>query len=71
VLLDDSRRAAAAARAAGVPTELHVWPGMPHVFPLFQFLPEARAALGQIAEFVLRHTGRSVPAAAGSNPCAS
>jgi monoterpene epsilon-lactone hydrolase len=71
VLLDDSQRAAAAARAAGVPTELHVWPGMPHVFPLFQFLPEARAALGQIAEFVLRHTGGTTPAVARTEPCAS
>ena len=71
VLLDDSRRAAAAARAAGVATELQVWRGMPHVFPLFQFLPEARAALEQIAEFVLRHTGGTVPQAARTQTCAS
>lgn len=71
VLLDDSVRAAAAARSAGVPTELHVWPGMPHVFPLFQFLPEARAALEQMTEFVLMHTGPPGPRATETQPCAS
>ncbi|MFO1392828.1 MAG: alpha/beta hydrolase [Steroidobacteraceae bacterium] len=71
VLLDDSQRAAAAARAAGVSTELHVWPGMPHVFPLFQFLPEARVALEQLAGFVLRHTVPSTTRATGSEPCVS
>lgn len=71
VLLDDSRRAAAAAHAAGVSTELHVWPGMPHVFPLFQFLPEARAALVQIADFVLRHTGPATLSGTRTQPCAS
>ena len=71
VLLDDSRRAAEAARSAGVPTELHVWHGMPHVFPLFQFLPEARAALEQMAVFVLRHTAPLSPRATEIQPCAS
>ncbi len=64
VLLDDSRRVATAARAAGVSTELYVWPGMPHCFPLFHFLPEARQALEVIAHFVLRHTPGTQPGAA-------
>jgi len=63
VLLDDSRRVAEAARAAGVPVELYVWPEMPHVFPLFHFLPEARQALELIARFVLRHTPGTQPGA--------
>ena len=71
VLLDDSLRAAAAARTAGVPTELYVWPGMPHVFPLFQFLPEARAALEQMTGFVLTHTLHSAARNPGVQPCAS
>lgn len=71
VLLDDSRRLADAARAAGVPADLHVWPDMPHVFPLFQFLPEARAALAQIADFVLRHTSDGRRPAVRSVPCVS
>jgi epsilon-lactone hydrolase len=71
VLLDDSQRAASAARAAGVPTDLYVWPGMPHVFPLFQFLPEARAALELIAEFVLRHASVTPQADPRTQPCAS
>jgi acetyl esterase/lipase len=61
VLLDDSLRVADAARAAGVSIELHVWPEMPHVFPLFHFLPEARTALELIARFVLRHTPDKLP----------
>ena len=46
---------------AGVPVELYVWPEMPHVFPLFHFLPEARQALELIARFVLRHTPADRP----------
>lgn len=61
VLLDDSLRVAESARAAGVPVELYVWPEMPHVFPLFHFLPEARQALELIARFVLRHTPADRP----------
>ena len=56
VLLDDSLRVAESARAAGVAVELHVWPEMPHVFPLFYFLPEASTALELITDFIHRHT---------------
>ncbi len=45
VLLDDSTRLAARARAAGTPVELTVWPVVPHVFPIFPHLPEARSAI--------------------------
>lgn len=61
VLLDDSLRVAESARATGVPVELYVWPEMPHVFPLFHFLPEARQALDLIARFVLSHTTGNRP----------
>jgi acetyl esterase/lipase len=55
VLCDDALRVVAAARAAGVDTELRVWPQLPHAFPAFaDILPEARQAVGEIAAFVDR-----------------
>jgi acetyl esterase/lipase len=55
VLCDDARRVVDAARAAGVSAELRVWPQLPHAFPTFaDILPEARAAVTEIARFVDR-----------------
>ena len=56
VLHDDARRVVDAARAAGVDAELRVWPQqLPHAFPAFaDILPEARAAVAEIAAFVDR-----------------
>ncbi len=51
VLRDDSVRFAERARAQGVTTELHLYAGMPHVWPVFAFLPEAKQALNQIEQF--------------------
>ncbi|MBN1262715.1 MAG: alpha/beta hydrolase [Anaerolineae bacterium] len=51
ILLDDARRCADKARAAGVDVTLAVWEGMCHVFQMFAFLPETKEALGQIAAF--------------------
>jgi acetyl esterase/lipase len=57
VLLDDSTRIAAKAKAAGVDTALSVYPEMPHVFQLFApFLPEANAAIAEIGAFVRKHS---------------
>ncbi|HEX7932524.1 MAG TPA: alpha/beta hydrolase [Paraburkholderia sp.] len=68
VLLDDSRRVAANARAAGVDCELEVWEKMPHVWPIFApFIPEANRALDGAAAFVRRVTGRAVNAAQASS----
>jgi monoterpene epsilon-lactone hydrolase len=64
VLLDDSRRVADNARAAGVPVELQIWPKMPHVWQMFApFVPEARRALDAAAGFV-----REVTAVPASQP---
>jgi acetyl esterase/lipase len=53
VLLDDSRRLAEKARAAGVPVTLRVWPGLPHVWQGFvPFIPEAAASLREISAFL-------------------
>ncbi|MFP3559529.1 alpha/beta hydrolase fold domain-containing protein, partial [Paraburkholderia sp. SIMBA_049] len=55
VLLDDSRRVADKAKAAGVPVELEVWPDMPHVWQLYApMVPEARDALDRAAAFLRR-----------------
>jgi len=48
LLLDDSVRVAQ--RCPGA--QLLVWNGMPHVFPAFDFLPEAREATERIGRFV-------------------
>ncbi|MDF3098451.1 alpha/beta hydrolase [Burkholderia semiarida] len=55
VLLDDSRRVADKAKAAGVAVEIEVWPDMPHVWQLYApMVPEARDALDRAAAFLRR-----------------
>ncbi len=52
ILLDDSRRVAEKMNAAGGRAELSIWPNLPHAWQISQaFLPEARQALAQAAEF--------------------
>jgi monoterpene epsilon-lactone hydrolase len=53
VLLDDALRFGEKAAAAGVDVTTVVWPEMFHVFQIFSpFLPEARRAIEQIADFI-------------------
>jgi acetyl esterase/lipase len=71
MLLDDASRAHARARAAGVEAQFRVYPHAPHVFPLFGWLPEGRAALADIARFLRDRaaapaTGPSATMAAGA-----
>ncbi|MFO0572047.1 MAG: alpha/beta hydrolase [Polyangiaceae bacterium] len=55
VLLDDTRRFAERARAAGVEVTAEVWPEMFHVFHAFAgMLPEGREAIAKIGEFLAR-----------------
>ena len=61
-LLDDARRIAANARAAGVDVTLEECDELFHVFQAFAMLPEAIAATGRIGAFVRRHTAATVPA---------
>ena len=51
MLRDDSLRVAEKARADGIDVKCEVWPGMVHVFQI-RGLPESRAAITQIAEFI-------------------
>jgi len=82
LLLDDSVRLAHRCPSA----QLLVWHGMPHVFPGFDFLPEAREATQRIGRFVRecvalahepqaevgpeRHADRPLAAPAGTGPAA-
>ena len=60
ILRDDGVRLADHARSAGVEVDLHVWPVVPHVWQLAQFVPEARRSLDLSAAFLRRHL-RAVP----------
>ena len=56
ILLDDSRRFAEKASAAGVDVTLDLWPGMIHVFQLFGAdLPQARDAIVKLGAFLARN----------------
>lgn len=51
-LVEDGVGMARKAIDAGVPAKVHVWDGMPHVFPLHDVLPEALVARDQIAAWL-------------------
>lgn len=58
VLLHDARLAARQLAAAGVPTEVRVWPGQIHDFQLAApLVPEATRSLRQIGEYIREATG--------------
>lgn len=62
LLLDDSTRVAAKARAAGVRVELEIWRGVPHIFQIWApFMPEANRALARAAEFIVSATSSREP----------
>jgi monoterpene epsilon-lactone hydrolase len=53
VLLDDSRRFAERARAAGVKVVIKIWPVVPHDWQLVPGMPEAKRSMREAAEFLL------------------
>ncbi|MEO7715353.1 MAG: alpha/beta hydrolase [Capsulimonas sp.] len=56
ILLDDSRRYAKRATAEGVEIELHIWEGMPHVFPSnVGTFAASEIALDDIGAFLRQH----------------
>ncbi|MGF6296050.1 alpha/beta hydrolase [Paraburkholderia youngii] len=72
VLLDDTRRVADNAHAAGVDCECEVWKNLPHVWPMFApFMPEANRALDRAAAFVRRATSRAANRAQASSVMSS
>lgn len=56
MLLDDSVRAHDRATQAGVAAEIEVQLGVPHVWHVMTFLPEAKQATLAVADFITRHT---------------
>jgi monoterpene epsilon-lactone hydrolase len=53
MLLDDARRYVNKARAAGSPARLQTWPGLLHVWQVFNpEVPEAMEAFGKIGDFI-------------------
>jgi acetyl esterase/lipase len=57
LLLDDSRRLAERAAAAGVSVDLSIWPIVPHGWQMgVAFMPEARRSLAETAAFLSRAT---------------
>ncbi len=56
VLLDDSRRLAERARAAGTAVTLRTWPVVPHVWQMFR-MPEAAVSLDEAAAFARDRLG--------------
>jgi epsilon-lactone hydrolase len=73
VLRDDAVRFADAARKAGVHVECEISPGMQHVFPLLQFLPESARAIDSAAQFMNKLADGEPAAIDGAfvEPCAA
>jgi acetyl esterase/lipase len=66
LLYDDAVRLNEKALASGVQSKLHIYPGLPHVWQMFiGTVPEAGAALHEIADFVQEKIGKN--ATAGTN----
>ncbi len=69
ILLDDTRRVGERAREHGVDFEVEVWEQVPHVWHVWPFLPETKAAVARIGAFVRQCTGDlSAAPAAGLPP---
>ena len=68
VLLDDARRVGERAASQGVDFEVEVWEEVPHVWHVWPFLPEAKAATSRIAQFIQKHTAGAGKAAKASRP---
>jgi acetyl esterase/lipase len=57
ILLDDTRRVADKARAAGVEVTVEIYPEMVHIFQLFApILPEGQQAIERIGAFIRGQT---------------
>ena len=60
ILMDDTVYLARRTNAAGVDTTCHIWPLLPHAFPLFAgIFPEAIAARDDMAKFMRQHLAKS------------
>ncbi len=71
MLLDDSVRAHDRAQQAGTSSRIDVWPDLPHVFPLFPQLPEAKQAIRDIVTFIEEHARNVAALPQSAEPQAS
>lgn len=55
LMRDDSTRLAEFMQAKGVDVKLQLWRDMPHVFGIFEQLPESKALVKQLAEFIEKY----------------
>ena len=61
ILMDDTVYLARRTSNAGVDTICHIWPMLPHAFPLFAgFLPESMESRNDIADFIRRHLAENM-----------
>jgi acetyl esterase/lipase len=59
ILMDDTVYLARRTAAAGNDTTCHIWPLLPHAFPLFGgYFPEAVEARNDMAAFMQKHLAR-------------
>ena len=58
ILLDDAKRVAERARAAGVEVELELGEGLTHVWQLHPQLPESAESVARIGRFILKHVSK-------------
>jgi acetyl esterase/lipase len=66
LLLDDAKRFAERATAAGVDVTLDIWDEMIHVWHAFaDFLPEAKDAIARIGAYVEKHLNAEPPVRSG------
>lgn len=66
MLLDDSVRAHDRARQAGVAAEIEVFLGLPHVFHVFSWMPEAKVGVRAVADFILARSADHRPRVAAA-----
>lgn len=59
-LHDDSVGLVDKLRNEGTPVEFEIGQGMPHIWPKFSFLPEARASTDRIGAYIRNHTLASI-----------
>jgi acetyl esterase/lipase len=60
ILRDDAVRLAGRARSQGAPVTLILETALPHVWPIFAMLPEARRSIAQAADFFNAHPPQSL-----------
>jgi len=58
MLLDDSVRAQDRATQAGVDATIEVWQRLPHVFHIFSMIPESKAGIRAVSDFIREHSAR-------------